>query len=87
MEIKLIREKIKKLREEQGLTQEQLAEKAGLCPKFIGCIERGTRGFSIETFFKIARALNVHPHMLTPSKEEIAGALKKQRLAPHGKHR
>ncbi|HWX23119.1 MAG TPA: helix-turn-helix transcriptional regulator [Candidatus Binatia bacterium] len=39
------------------LTQEQLAEKAGLTRNYIGNIERAERKIALETLGKIARAL------------------------------
>lgn len=50
--------RIEKLRKERGLTQEELAEKAGLHRAYFWDIENG-RNISVKTAFKIARALNV----------------------------
>ena len=50
--------RIEKLRKEQGLTQEQLAEKAGLNRAYFWDIENG-RNISIKTAYKIACALKV----------------------------
>ncbi len=36
-------EQLRRYRELAGLTQEQLAEKAGLTPKAVGALERGER--------------------------------------------
>jgi len=49
---------IRKRREELGLTQEQLAEKADLHWTFISGVERGVRNISILKLWKIATALN-----------------------------
>ena len=43
----------------QGLTQEALAERAGLHPNYIGMIERQQRNVSVLALEKIAKALNV----------------------------
>jgi len=43
----------------QGITQETLAEKAGLHPNYIGMIERQQRNVSVLALEKIAKALNV----------------------------
>ncbi len=56
--------KIRILREAAGLTQEQLAEAAGISVKFTGYIERGERSPSIKTLEKIAKALKVAPKEL-----------------------
>ena len=41
------------------LTQEKLAEQAGISLSFLGHIERGTRKASLETVINIANALGV----------------------------
>lgn len=51
-------ERIEKLRKEKKLTQEELAEKAGLHRAYFWDIETG-RNISIKTAYKIARALGV----------------------------
>ena len=50
--------RIEELRKKKGLTQEELAEKAGLHRAYFWDIENG-RNISIKTAYKIARALNV----------------------------
>ena len=51
-------EQIEKLRKQKGLTQEELAEKAGLHRAYFWDIENG-RNISIKTAYNIARALGV----------------------------
>ncbi|OGH24677.1 MAG: hypothetical protein A3D82_00495 [Candidatus Levybacteria bacterium RIFCSPHIGHO2_02_FULL_40_29] len=50
--------RIEKLRKEKGMTQEELAEKAGLHRAYFWDIENG-RNISIKTAYKIAKALKV----------------------------
>lgn len=50
---------IRDLRKKQGLSQEELAEKAGLHRTYIGMIERGEKNITLENIDKIAKALNV----------------------------
>ena len=50
---------VKKLRESRGITQIQLAERAGVGSGTIGEIESGKRRCTIKTFDKIAKALNL----------------------------
>ena len=56
--------RIKKLRHQKRLTQEQLAEKAGVSAPFIGHIERGSRVASLETLVAICNALETSPEYL-----------------------
>lgn len=50
---------IKSLRLSNNLTQEQLAEKVGVHPTYIGKIESGKNNISTKMLFKISRALKV----------------------------
>jgi len=50
---------IKQRRQEIGISQEVLAERAGLHRTYIGDIERGARNLSLENIEKIARALQI----------------------------
>ena len=52
-------QKVKALRQQQGLTLEALAHKAGLDRTYLPGIEKGKRNVSILVIEKIARALNV----------------------------
>ena len=51
--------RLKELREEQGLSQERLAEQAGLHRTTEGKIERGNRWPEAETIEKLANVLDV----------------------------
>ena len=46
-------------RKQQGLTQEELAHRAGLHPVELSRAERGTRDLRISTVAKIARGLGI----------------------------
>ncbi len=59
--LKLVGEKVRMVRKQRGLTQEELAEKAGLQNTYIGGIERGERNISLETLEKVAKGLEVNP--------------------------
>ncbi|MBI4991448.1 helix-turn-helix transcriptional regulator [Candidatus Gottesmanbacteria bacterium] len=50
--------RIEELRKEKGLTQEELAEKAGLHRAYYWDIENG-RNISIKTAYNLARALGI----------------------------
>jgi transcriptional regulator with XRE-family HTH domain len=51
-------------RKQQGLTQEDLAHRAGLHPVELGRAERGTRDLRISTVVKIAHGLAIPPARL-----------------------
>ena len=51
-------EKVKAIRKSQKVSQEKLAELAELDRTYISDIENGKRNVSIETVFKIAKALD-----------------------------
>lgn len=51
--------RIKKYRSVSGLSQQTLAERAGISYKYLGEIERGQVNLSVEILSKIANALNV----------------------------
>lgn len=65
--VDFISKKIRELRKEKGLTQEQLAEKAGLPQSHISRLEQGQHSPSHATVEKIAAALGVPVHELDPS--------------------
>lgn len=47
------------LRKEKGLTQEQLAERAGLDSTYISGIERGVRNPSFKSLVSLAKGLGI----------------------------
>ena len=55
---------IKKYREEMGLSQEELANKADFDRTYISLIERGKRNLSLLNICRFASALNVKPSQL-----------------------
>lgn len=55
---KKLGQRIKKLRKQKGLSQEELAEKAGLHRAYFWEIENG-RNISIMTAYKISKALEI----------------------------
>ncbi|MFC9710609.1 helix-turn-helix domain-containing protein [Paenibacillus sp. NPDC056933] len=55
----LIGTRIRAMRNAKGLTQQKLADIAGLDYRYIGALERGERNFSIDTLEKVLLALNM----------------------------
>lgn len=52
-------EKVRLLRKEKNLSQEELAEKAGLHRTYIGMIERAEKNITLINIEKIADALEI----------------------------
>ncbi len=50
---------LKKYRLEKGLTQENLAEKVGIHPTYVGKLEGGKNNPSTKMLYKITRALGI----------------------------
>lgn len=59
-------QKIQKVRQSKGITQEELAARLGMHRTYIGLIERGERNPTIRTLYKIAKALKVPASDLLP---------------------
>ncbi|WBV43529.1 helix-turn-helix domain-containing protein [Pseudoroseomonas cervicalis] len=57
-------QRVRQLRLVRALTQEQLAQLAGLHPTYLGGIERGERNLGLDNVLKLAKALAVHPSEL-----------------------
>lgn len=57
-------EALKALRELQGLTQQQLAEKAGLAQSHISAMEHGASAIGCDRAVSLAKALHVHPAVI-----------------------
>lgn len=56
--------RMRKLRVRATLSQERLAEEAGLHRTYVGSVERGERNISLQNILRIARALGVDPSVL-----------------------
>ncbi|NCO74706.1 MAG: helix-turn-helix transcriptional regulator [Cyanobacteria bacterium] len=52
-------EKIRQIRKQQKMSQNELAEKSGLHRTYIGAVERGERNITLINAEKIAQALSV----------------------------
>lgn len=65
---------VRSIRKSTGLSQEELADRAGLHRTYISSIERAERNVSLENIFLLAAALGVEPgDLLKPVKDEDTG--------------
>lgn len=53
-------EKVRDIRKEKGLSQEELAYQAGLHRTYIGMVERAEKNITLRNIEKIANALEVN---------------------------
>lgn len=58
--LKQFAQRVRTLREEQGISQEKLAERSDLHRTYIGMVERLERNPSLVCIHKIANGLGVH---------------------------
>ena len=58
------------LRKKVGLTQAEMAERAGISDRTYADIERGTVNMRLETYLQICQALHVSPDELLVDKKE-----------------
>ncbi|PKQ04482.1 MAG: XRE family transcriptional regulator [Alphaproteobacteria bacterium HGW-Alphaproteobacteria-11] len=54
-------DRVRLLRKERGLSQEQLAALCELDRSYVGGVERGERNVSLVNILRVCRALRVHP--------------------------
>lgn len=64
---------IRKYREGKGLSQEALADEAGLHRTYISLIERGHRNVSVDALSQIAEALGVYASRIVEEAERERG--------------
>jgi transcriptional regulator with XRE-family HTH domain len=64
---KLVGRNVKRIRQEKGLTQEQLAEISGFSQQYISGLEQGRRNPTIVSIYELATALGVsHMELVCP---------------------
>lgn len=66
---------IQRFREERNQSQELVSGLAGIGRTHLSAIERGERKPTLETFFRIAYALDMRPSALMEAIEEELGKL------------
>ena len=65
MDIRLVGQQIKRLREQRGFSQSELARRVDMNPSGVSRAESGKHGLSLDTLTAIARALGVTLNDLT----------------------
>ncbi len=64
--VRVLSENIRRLRQEQGLSQEALSERCGLHRTYVGSVEREERNVTLSTLEAFSKALGVSvPQLLT----------------------
>jgi transcriptional regulator with XRE-family HTH domain len=61
---KLVGQNVRRIRTEQGMTQEQFAERSGFSQQYISDLERGRRNPTVVSLHELAQALHVLPFKL-----------------------
>ena len=56
---KLVGRNVKRIRQDRGLTQEELAERSGFSQQYISGLEQGRRNPTIVSIYELATALGV----------------------------
>jgi transcriptional regulator with XRE-family HTH domain len=67
---KLVGRNVKRVRQEKGLTQEQLAELSGFSQQYISGLEQGRRNPTVVSLYELATALGVSHMELVRSAED-----------------
>ncbi|HEY0212232.1 MAG TPA: helix-turn-helix transcriptional regulator [Paenirhodobacter sp.] len=68
---KLVGQNFARLRQQQGLTQEQVEERSGFSQQYLSDLERGKRNPTIITLYELSRALGVsHVELVMPPEEQ-----------------
>ena len=68
---KLVGRNVKRIRQEKGLTQEQLAELSGFSQQYISGLEQSRRNPTIVSLYELATALGVsHMELVRSGGEE-----------------
>jgi transcriptional regulator with XRE-family HTH domain len=69
---KLVGQNVRRFRQQQGLTQEQLSEKSGFTQQYLSGLESGRRNPTIVSIYQLATVLGVdHIALLTPATDDV----------------
>lgn len=70
-QLKLLGNQIRTIREGLGVTQDQMAFKAGFARSYYSGVERGVRNISAVNLIQLAKAMNVQVGDLFPPRDEL----------------
>ena len=70
---KIFAANMRRLRLLAGLSQEALADRAGLHRTYVSSIERGERNITLENIFRLANALGADPRELFAPDRKAGG--------------
>jgi transcriptional regulator with XRE-family HTH domain len=62
--VQLLGENVRELRKLKGLSQEELAFRAGMKRSYLSDLERGTRNPTVRALGRLAKALSIDPAQL-----------------------
>jgi transcriptional regulator with XRE-family HTH domain len=72
VDVASVRHRMRALREQLGLSQEEVADRANLSKNFVSAMERGAKGFGIESFLRYVDALGLSPAQALQTETEAA---------------
>ena len=88
---KFLGQRLRELRKQRGLSQEQLGDRSSLSGKFIGEVERGDKSISIDSLYRVSVALEVPLRHLTdvrPGRRAVVPSEDAEKIAlVSGRHR
>ncbi len=60
---RIVAQNLRRLRQDRGLTQEELADQAGLNRNYVGMVERAENAPTVDTLEALAKALKIEPEV------------------------
>ncbi|HTN15597.1 MAG TPA: helix-turn-helix transcriptional regulator [Sphingomonadaceae bacterium] len=67
---RIFAENLRRWRVERGLSQEVLADNAGIDRTYVSALERSVYSVSLDTVEKLAQALDIEPHQFLTTKSD-----------------
>ncbi len=62
---------VRRIRHDKQMTQEELADRAGLSARYIGAIERADKSASVTVLGRLAQALEIDPELLLERQRDL----------------